>query len=332
MLRSLRNFIVALLISGVVFGAIAYFLSGILIECLGPLFGVEAENHLAIEDEEDEKENDSSTDTETEKESSFSMLIINTNYIPSKAGEYSAYDVARYPRNEKNVSLTVDSIGSKKIEATDFIILRGDSKRKEFTYTYVPSNLQVTIKGREMTLNDIYRNLGVTFLTKKMQAITGFDFESCAIYDLEDISYIIDYISGINYNILVDIKDNDDNILLLKGNQSIKGDDALKIFDYQGYSSTQRSQMTLSMIKAIMAKITNKIYQVDIVALHRSSSTKVDTNTSISSVNAISSLLYSYPTSNSVDLSYPGNYKSINGKTVFVPNIASAVNKFSNYR
>ena len=332
MLRSLRNFIVARLISGALFGSIAYMLSGILVECLGPMFGISAENLLSSENGiEDDDENDTVGSTAAQS-SSFSMLLINTNYKPSCASEFSAYDVARYPRNEKSVSLTVDSIGSKKIEATDFVILKGNSTKNEYTYTYIPASLQVTVKGREMTLNDVYRDLGVSFLSKKITAITGFDFDTCAIYDLEDISYVIDYISTVTFNLPLDIK-NEETVIIENGNRTIKGEDAVKILEYQGYvNTTQRSNTLISMIKAIMAKISNKLYKIDIVALHRSSSSKVDTNATIASVNAISDLLYSYNNANVFEVSYPGSYKHIGEVTVFIPNITSAINKFSSYR
>ncbi len=333
MLRSLRNFIISLLISGMVFGTVAYFLSGVLVECLGPLFGISAENILSNEKDEQDKNDTQPPETDNSVESSFSMLIINTNYKPSQANEFSAYDVQRYPKNEKNVPMTVDPIDTKRIEAIDFMIIRGNSKRKEFTYTYVPSSMQVSIKGRYMTLNEVYRDLGVSFLTKKMSALTGFEFDSYAIYDLEDIAYIVDYIGGITYNVPIDIKDVDNNTLLSSGSRAIKGAQATMLFEYQGYNSpTQRSQMVLSITKAMMAKITNKIYKIDIVALHRSSSAKVDTTATITSVNTISSLLYSYTSSNISDLTYPGNYKKTNGVTLFIPNIASAISRFASYR
>lgn len=332
MLRSLRNFIVALIISGAVFGVAAYFVSDVLVECLGPMFGISADNVNSIDNVEQDDSNSSNGESSAEQSSSFSMLLINTNYKPSQASAYSAYDVARYPRNEKSVSLTVDSIGSKKIEATDFVILRGNSTKNEYTYTYIPASLSVTVKGREMTLNEVYRDLGVSFLTKKISALTGFDFDTCSIYDLEDVSYIIEYISGITYNVPIDLKDGD-NVILTHGSKTIRGDAAIKLLEYQGYSNTtQRSQMLISLIKSIMSTITNKIYKVDIVALHRSSSNKVDTNATIVSVNSISDLLYSYNTSNVLEVSYPGSYKTVNGITKFIPNITSAINKFSNYR
>lgn len=331
MLRSLRNFIVSLLISGVVFGAAAYYLSGILIECLGPLFGVSAENHLSVEKDEIEKEEDDITIPEIEVETSFSMLLITTNYKPSLSGEYNPADVARYPKNEDGGSNSQDTSDLKRIEATDFVILRGSSQKKEFTYTYLPASLQVNIKGRTMTLGEVYRDLGVTLLSKKISALTGFDFDSYAIYDLEDISYIVDYIDGVKYNVPTDIKDGE-NIILGKGSKTIKGTDAITLIEYQGYASNTRSQMMLTFIKSMMAKITNKVYKVDITALHRSSSGKVDTTATVTAVGNITPLLYNYTTLSITDLTYPGTYRNVNGKTVFVPNVAAAVSNFSHYR
>ncbi len=331
MLRSLRNFIITLLLSGAVFGTAAYYASGILVECLGPVFGISADTPQQNADENGENNNDS-TDPTVVASDTFSMLLINTNYRPSEAGNFNAYDVARYPENEKSVSLSVDSIGSKKIEATDFIIMRGNSAKNEYTYTYLPASLTLTVKGQQVTLNDIYRDLGVTFLVKKISAITGFDIDYYSIYDLEDVSYIVEYISGVSYNVPVDIKGGD-NIVLSAGSKTIQGEDVIKLLDYQGYTNTaQRSQMLISLIKNIMSKITNRIYRIDVVALHRSSSSKVDTTVNITAINSLSELLYAYNSGNIVEISYPGNYKTNNGILCFMPNISSAISKFSSYR
>ncbi len=332
MLRSIRNFLLTLIVSGAIFGVCAYYASGLLVECLGPMFGIVADAQSNSNDDENDGNNDSQTDTDSDSDTSFSMLLINTNYKPSEAAAFNAYDVARYPLNEKNVSLTVDSIGSKKIEATDFIIMRGNSAKNEYTYTYLPSSLTVTVKGRDISLNDVYRDLGVTYLIKKISAITGFDIDYYSIYDIEDVSYIVDYISGVSYNVPLDIK-NQDQIALQKGNRTIYGEDTELLLEYTGYANaSQRSQMLISLIKSIMSKISNKIYKIDIVALHRSSANKVDTSTSVSAVNSLSDLLYSYTTGNVLEISYPGNYRTRDGITVFIPNISSAISKFSSYR
>lgn len=332
MLRSIRNFVITLLISGAIFGLAAYFVSNILIECMGPMFGISADNVINNSKDDEDDDDKIQQGTQNDTTSSFSMLIINTNYNPSKADEYSRYDVARYPLNEETIDFTTDSLTSKKIEATDFIIIRGNSQKKEFTYTYLPASLVVTVKGVELTLNDVYRDIGVGFLCKKISAITGFNIDFYSIYDIEDVSYIIDYMNGVSYNVPFDIK-KDNEILLEKGQKSISGLDAALLLEYDGYINiSQRSQTIVPLIKKIMAKATNKIYKVDVIALHRSSSNKVDTSLQINDINAISELLYSYVSSNVHELSYPGKYMNRGEKQVFVPNIASAITKFVKYR
>ena len=332
MLRSLRNFMITFVISALLFTIIAYTGSAILVECMGPMFGITSLQN-GDSDKGDNNSDGSVGSGNTENATdTFSMLVINTNYKPSEASTFNAYDVARFPHNEKNVSLTVDSIGSKKIEATDFIIIRGNSQRNEYTYTYLPPSLTVTVKGMDMTLNDIYRNLGVTFLTQKISAITGFKFDFYSVYDLEDISYIIEYVGGVQYNVPVDIKI-DEEVILHSGAKTISGAEGMILLDYNGYSNAnQRNQMTVALLKAIMSKITNKIYKIDILALQRSSASKVDTTVTISYINSLLDLLYSYNTANVLEVTYPGSYKTNNGVTIFVPNISSAINKFSSYR
>ncbi len=332
MLRSIRNFIITLLVSGAIFGFSAYFASNILIECMGPMFGITADNTASDKDHNNGQSDNSEESTTISDESSFSMLLINTNYKPSKASEYNSYDVARYPENENNGNVSVDTFNTKTIDATDFIIIRGDAKKKEFTYTYLPTSLVVTVKGKELSLNDVYRDLGITYLIKKISAITGFDIDFYSVYDVEDVSYIVEYISGVTYTVPLDIK-TDSTVTIPKGSRELTGTEAQILLEYDGYSGTsQRSQTIISLIKKIMGKITNKIYKVDVIALHRSSSNKVDTTVGVTDINQISNLLYSYTTANIHEVSYPGKYKKLESGTVFIPNISSAINKFAKYR
>ena len=321
-----------MLISGAIFGIAAYYSSALLVECLGPMFGISVNNHIIDNENDDSDNNSNDNDIQNKISSSFSMLVINTNYKPSKSQEYSNYDVERYPLNEKQTIYTPDSKDAKRIEATDFVIIRANSDKNEFSFTYIPACLVVSIKGKELTLNEVYRDLGVSFLCKKISAITGFEIDSYSIYDIEDVAYIIEYIDGVPYNVPIDIKQGN-NILLSKGQQNITGNDAQLLLEYQGYANTsQRSQMLVPLIKKIMAKTTNKIYKIDIEALHRSSANKVDTTMTANNINSLSSLLYSYTTTTVQDISYPGNYKNSDKGIVFIPNISSAINKFIKYR
>jgi len=47
MLASLRNFVITFIISLLIFGPIAYYLSDLLIDCVGPGFGI-----ISVEDQE----------------------------------------------------------------------------------------------------------------------------------------------------------------------------------------------------------------------------------------------------------------------------------------
>ena len=149
MLRSIRNFIITLVVSGAIFGLSAYYVSTILIECLGPMFGIAADSVILKDNDDKDNSDDKQSGIQDNISASFSMLLINTNYRPSRVSEYSSYDVGRYPLNEKVGSFPADSMNAKKIVATEFIILRGNSQKNEFTYTYIPASLVVTVKGKE---------------------------------------------------------------------------------------------------------------------------------------------------------------------------------------
>ncbi len=332
MLRSLRNFLFTFVIAGILFIFAAKMTSGILVECIGPLFGITAEN--GVVDNIDSNNNSPDSDGELPEESTtkFSILLINTNYRPSQSGEYSSYDVARYPLNEKRINYDVNSMYQKQIDAIDFLLLRGDSSKNEFTYTYLPACMMLNVSGEQVSLNDIYRDFGVKFLIEKIRAATGFNIDYYSIYDLEDISFVVEYIGGVTCNIPVDIKF-DDYVAISKGNKNLNGRDVQLLLEFNDYAnSSQRGQTVSGLVKKLMSKITNKVNGIDILSLHRSSSNRVDTSVTITDINSLTDMLYMYPTGNSHDLSYPGNYKKQDGITLFNPNISAAISKFSKYR
>jgi hypothetical protein len=333
MLRSIRNFIITLAAASVIFGYAAHFTSDILIECLGPMFGIVADVSENKKPEQNNKpEQNDPTDEPIVTSTKFSILIINTNYRPSSSEEFSQYDIERYPFNEKKVEFDPETLKFTQIEATDFLLLRGDSAKNEYTYTYLPACMMLNVRGKQLSLNEIYRDFGVTFLSEKLRAATGFNIDYYSVYDKEDIAYVIDYIGGVSCNIPVDIKFNDE-VVIKKGNRTINGADMQLILDFNDYqSSTQRGQNYVGIVKKIMSKITNKVNNIDILSLHRSSSKKVDTSITITDINSLVEMLYTYNTGNAHELSYPGNYRKSEGKTYFTPNMAAAISKFSKYR
>ncbi len=333
MLRSLRNFLITFAAAGILFGYAAYFTSGILIECLGPMFGIVADIDEIIKpninNTPDQNDNNNETVLPSTK---FSVLLINTNYKPSRSYEYSSYDVARYPLNEKKVNFNPDTLKSTQIIATDFLLLRGDSSKNEYTYTYLPACMTLNIRGNQVTLNDIYRDFGVHYLIDKVRAATGFDIDYYSIYDMDDIAFVVEYIGGVACNIPVDIKFNG-YVALKKGNHNISGKDMQTILEFNDYpSASQRGQTFVGIIKKIMSKITNKVNNIDILSLHRSSSSKVDSSIEIADINKLVDMLYNYNSGNAHELSYPGNYKKQESGMIFTPNMSAAITKFSKYR
>lgn len=332
MLRSIRNFLFTFVVAGIIFSFAAKYTSEIIVECIGPLFGISAEGGTVEKNENGQNPSDEENESPSEVTTKFSILLINTNYRPSQSEEFSSYDIARYPLNEKRVNYDIDSMDQKQIVATDFLILRGDSSKNEFTYTYLPACMMLNVRGEQVSLNDIYRDFGVTFLMEKVRAATGFNIDYYSIFDLEDVSFVVEYIGGVTTNIPVDIKF-DDYVAITKGNKNLNGRDVQLLLEFNDYAnSSQRGQTISGLIKKLMSKITNKVNRIDILSLHRASSNRVDTSVSITDINSLTDMLYMYPTGNAQDLSYPGNYKKQDGITVFNPNISAAISKFSKYR
>ena len=225
-----------------------------------------------------------------------------------------------------------ETLESTPIEATDFLLLRGNSAKNEYTYTYLPACMTLNVRGNQVTLNNIYRDFGVSFLIDKIRAATGFDIDHYSVYDMEDLSFVVEYIGGVTCNIPTDIVIND-YVAIKKGNKAISGKDMMNLLEFNDYpSSSQRGQTFVEIVKKMMSKITNKVNNVDILSLHRSSANRIDSSLGLSDINSLVDMLYKYNTSESHELSYPGNYKKHEDGIIFTPNMAAAITKFSKYR
>ena len=333
MLRSLRNFLITFVAAGLIFGYAAYFVSGILIDCLGPMFGIVADMDIIKNPSKNESQEQNPSEEDIPLTSTeFSILLITTNYKPSQSQDYSAYDIARYPLNEKKINFDPETMKFKQIEATDFLLLRGNSAKNEYTFTYLPACMTLNVRGNQVTLNDIYRDFGVSFLLEKVRAATGFDIDFYSVYDMEDLSFVVEYIGGVNCNIPMDIT-SEGEVVIKKGNKTINGKNMITLLEFNDYqTSSQRGQTFVDIVKKTMSKITNKVNNIDILSLHRSSSNKVDSSLGTGDINSLVDMLYRYSTSEAHELSYPGNYKKQEDGTIFTPNMAAAITKFSKYR
>ncbi len=165
---------------------------------------------------------------------SFNVLLVLTDYTPDK---YSDYD----PESAKTIfgstinSEAPDTLeGYRRINAEGMALIRFDKERRELTYTCIPGNTLVSVKGVKLRICDVLENDGVETLVAKVNAMTGIEIDSYIIFTPESAADALDKVGEIIYTVPRDMvmSDGDVNINIEAGSQKLNGKKAVEMLRY----------------------------------------------------------------------------------------------------
>ena len=332
MLSALRNFILTFVIATVIFGTIAYFVVGFVLDTLSVAISAETVDEtyttetLPAEDTEDTAPPD---EDEIEGET-FNMLLIGTDYQPDIFNDYN-YE-------EKWTGSGFPDKRSREISADLLIFLRVDKENRKFVFCGLPSNLRVLVDGISMKLGDVYAEKGVEFLCGKVSGLTGLEIDYYASLDVGSIASVVDKIGGVSYYIPEDMhyEDPDQDLVidLKKGTTLLDGNKAAQLLRYAGYSSGASSRMStaIGFLQAMISKFTNITYLTKAPDLYESVADYFDTNFTVDDLINNLDLIFSYSKFESTIVSYPGSNKVTDGVNYFEPSTAAALDMFASYK
>lgn len=339
---SVRNFLITFLLSLAIFGAFAYLLSNFVVDSLRPKLGGDITSNTGEVGTDDEG-NPINPGGDTIKGSSFNILLIGTDYQPHILNDYNPQIAAMYPRFGR-ISLDpeseqgFDSMTYRRISPDTIIIVRVNKEMGQFTFTALPTNMQVYSGGVATALGDLYQDEGLDFFLDMVRAITGLPIDYYVIADVMGLSKAIDFVDGITYTVPVDMNYSDPEqdlfISLKAGAQKLNGDKALQLLRFNNYTSGTNSRLKtgISFLRAIASKMTNIVYLTHITTKYEQISPHFITNFALSDLTKNLDLIFSYPNFRSFEITYPGSYSEIEGETYFIPNITQAIKNFSSYR
>ncbi len=340
MLSAFRNFALTFLIAALIFGSIAYFVVGFVLDT------VEA----AIDPSEDETFETSALDLEyaqtTPAETSpdvtpppeeseikgdtFNILLVGTDYQPELFKDYN------YEENWTGTGFPDKR--SRKWGADMIILLRIDKENRKFIFCSIPRNTRVQVDGIYTQLGDVYSDKGIEFLCGKVTGLTGLQMDYYAALDVGSIAACVDAVGGVSYYVPEDMKYSDPDqkleIDLKKGTQNIDGAKAAQLLRYAGYQGGAYARMNTAVdfLQKMIAKLTNVTYLSKAPELYKTLSRYIKTNfTSDDLLNNLD-LIFAYTKFETVTLNYPGSDKAYDGISFFDPSVSAALAMFEKYK
>ncbi len=344
MLRSLRNFVVTFVISAILFGFAAYFVSMFVLECIGPSFGIEVGDGSGGSGDggsgDDQGDGGGSTSI-SDKNGTVTFLLVGTDYQPLVFNDYGADIYNRYPMMgglELSPSGTLEDYSLRKISADAIVLLRVNKDSKTFLYTYLPSNTFVDVGGSALTLSEVYTDIGLEALISEVTYLTGYIPDFYGIFKMEALVSLVNSVGGVKYNVPCDMKYSDpagDLYIDLKaGEQTLNGDNALDLVRFNNYrtASLSRGSVTVSFLRALASKMAEEGVVSSFTALYASLNNAMTTDMSISDLMSHLDIIKEFSDYSSTVYNYPGSNMMTDGRIVYVPMTERALSELDIYR
>ncbi len=319
---AIRNFVIALFASLLVFGLAAHFiLKAGFKEASEPYKKNETDLNSDDSSESDSESAVTISDDEIKNINgeSFNILFIGTDYIGSRLDDYDVESkyTDTFP-HERNRTVSADAIAvirfSKETQKVVIATISGDIKLDD---------------GLNTTLGEAYTEKDNDYFINTVSALTGLELDKYVIVNIENIPSIIDALGGVYFEIPEDMKYEDTTedfvIDLKKGGKYLTGDEAEQLIRYNGYASSSknsRESVLASLIKAIADNVLGaKNTDAKVSALFKELMYYVSTNYTVAELAEDSALISYYSDFEKVVKSYTSNSE-----------IQKAVAELSQYR
>lgn len=333
-MTALRNFVITLLLSLLIFGLIAY---GLVQFAFAAFDLDESKDSTPVDTEEpiDSQTNTGETVNPDNwldvKGNSFTALLVGTDFQPDFFDDYdesirNETGENGFPREPRTV------------EADTIILVRVNKETGECVYCAIPANTKITVDGLPCKLQDLYSLKGIDALCEKVMALTGLPIDYYAVITVDNFKEVIDKLGGITYYVETDMYYVDESlglyIDLRRGSQKLNGKKALVCFVNCGYADgdTSRRQCAVKFLKELFKKLIVQSNYSDAAVLYSKYSEYFDTNFTINDLGNNVDLIFSYSKMSILDFTYPGTTVGTGESAYFTPNISKATEYFKKYK
>ena len=326
-MSAVRNFVITLLMSLLIFGLAAY---GVL-QFASSAFGLGSGGGNVPSQSEDTTSDELPPPPEILEGingESMTVLFIGTDYLPN---EYNDYEYA---------DKTPDGFDgeTREIDTDTIILVRINKETGECIFCPIPAITEVKIDGHSSTLKKLYSRKGVDALCQQITVLTGLPIDFYASVTIDSLKSIINDLGGIEFYVPEDMTYLDPEtqveLGLIEGLQVLNGDDALYMLRYRSYrdEDVSRRRTGSEFLKAIVKKVMTDIPLKDAAMAYMKYQSLITTNFSIDDLASHADLIFSFNKLSVKDYTYPGKTTGNGENAVFTPNIDAATKFFNGYK
>lgn len=288
MLSALKNFAITFLISALVFGGVAYFVTQFLTETITGIFDAESSELDGIltpttsdtpahTDTPDPAVDPDDTDAAVLAGESFNMLFIVTDHQPELFDNYypDGDTLDLWETDPTKPATGLLGADYRHTRAISVLLLRVDKERQEFTYTVFPAITRVSTSSGEHTLSDLYHLYGRDYIIDTVSAMTGLSVDHHFLINVTEMYELINRMGGFSLYMTTDLyyngivatseKPSDADAITLPllyqiGQNSIDGSGMHALMVWEDYSSaealTRRNELLVNILIQILDKLT----------------------------------------------------------------------------
>jgi len=356
MLSAFRNFLLTFAIAALIFGVIAYAISGFIVDTTADIGTKTPEaDALDLDLTQVSQDGESSTSDKTGpdmsevKGESFNVLFIGTDYRESLKALYSI---------ESTVSSDHYFAARDLKPQIDFLmIMKVDKENCKFVLSYIPTNLRVIQDGEYKELRELYANNNEQEIKGYIEANTGVSVDYYINLNLDNFESFVNAVTGrlngfsykapcdiviedkapLEYSLVSSKEYKEYRIEIKKGEAIDTAEEALALLRYNGYtsSSLSRESVSVSFVKAMLEAYTKYKQEIDVYKSLLSfiiNNNYTNTNLTPEHIENNIDLLFMYPQFETVTVTFPGTYENYKehrneneSKKYFTPDVSKAV-------
>ena len=205
MLKSIKNFAIAFLVSSVILGIAAAILMGSLEDVLTGSFN-KSDNEISdILSNSGEEELNDNGEVNTENAlsgvegSSFTILAVMTDYRP---------DVYDYNLSSTDAKVGIFQDGVKRYGAAKICIVKCSKETGRFIFLPISPLTRVNTTAGYERLYDVYTDYGIDYLKAKLEAVTGLTIDRYAVINCYGMSSLVNSVGAVWCTVPCDIYTN----------------------------------------------------------------------------------------------------------------------------
>lgn len=316
---SVRTFLITLALSLVLFGTVAYFATGFVMDIVYP-----DEDELI---QSDHVSDDSTSDTNAQ--GTVNLLLVCTDqyvYRPSAGGavESQFNQLADAELREHDTTIIF------------LTLVSFNSTTRQVMVTALPRNLLVTASGQEIDLDTAYYftqqelyGLGSDYFVRSISALLGIQVDYTGYVDIDDYVDVADNLGGLTVEIPEDI----DSLGITAGEKKLTSNQLYRILMQAEYDDPLNEvRLLTSQCKAILDCITDQAHEASVYADFERISGVLNTDFTKAKLTEYKDLIFSYRKYQVHTPIVIGQYVSSGEELYFQPDRTSTQNLFKQYK